>query len=372
MAFSSENPPIVYGPIVVNLAEDGMPVWISPTSNTVDPDLGDLVRATGIPTDLPPGITFDPVFNVFLIDPSDPAFQALGQGDATVITISYMVTDGTTSLPHSMILTVNGVNDAALIGGVSSGAVVEDGLSVATGALTVSDVDAGEAAFVATTSPILGSYGALTIAADGAWVYTLNDAAVATLDAGQTATDLITVRTLDGTEQVITVQVTGADEIVLTGTAANNNLAGSALAETILGLGGRDTLSGFGGNDTLNGGSGNDFLIGGSGGDLLTGGTGNDRFIFQTVDDSSGGSFDRITDFQHGTDRIDLKGIDAVSGGGDNAFAFIGGAGFSRAGQLRYDAAAGLLQADVNGDRVADLQIAVTPGLTLTQSDFIL
>lgn len=372
MALSTNTPPTVYGPIIVNVTEGGPAGMVSPSANTIDSDLVDLVRIETVPPVLPPGVTWDATFNAFVIDPSDPAFDSLAAGMATTITLNFNITDGTNTVPHSMILTVTGVNDQAVVSGLSTGAVVEDSAASASGLLGVQDVDAGEAAFVATTTPLLGTYGSLSISAEGAWVYTLDNATLGALNAGQTATDLITVSTVDGTEQVIEITITGADEIVLTGTSASNYLAGNARAETILGLGGRDTLLGNAGNDSLDGGSGNDNLTGGAGLDVLTGGSGADRFIFTKLDDSRTGSADRITDFLHGTDSVDLKGIDAVSGGGDNAFKFIGGAGFTKAGQLRYDAASGMLEADVNGDKVADLQVQMTPGLTLTQSDFIL
>jgi hypothetical protein len=48
---------------------------------------------------------------------------------------------------------------------------------------------------------------------------------------------------------------------------------------------------------------------------------------------------DQIVDFLIGSDKIDLEQIDAVQGGGDNAFNFIGTAAFQNAGDLRAVAA---------------------------------
>ncbi|APZ55207.1 M10 family metallopeptidase C-terminal domain-containing protein [Salipiger abyssi] len=62
-----------------------------------------------------------------------------------------------------------------------------------------------------------------------------------------------------------------------------------------------DLLMGRWGNDTLIGGAGDDTLFAGPGADRLTGGAGADVFVL-TAD----GQVDRITDFQPGTDRIDL------------------------------------------------------------------
>jgi Ca2+-binding RTX toxin-like protein len=64
-----------------------------------------------------------------------------------------------------------------------------------------------------------------------------------------------------------------------------------------------DVLHGTAGNDVLNAGIGDDVLTDGAGRDTLTGGAGADVFIF-----AADGATDTITDFQVGTDRIDLAG----------------------------------------------------------------
>ncbi|MDX2100950.1 MAG: hypothetical protein SF002_00270 [Alphaproteobacteria bacterium] len=61
---------------------------------------------------------------------------------------------------------------------------------------------------------------------------------------------------------------------------------------------GNDMLSGGFGRDTITGGDGADTLQGGQGADTLTGGTGADSFIV--------GSWDLVTDFTPGQDRIGL------------------------------------------------------------------
>lgn len=116
------------------------------------------------------------------------------------------------------------------------------------------------------------------------------------------------------------------------------------------------TLSGSMYNNVLIGGSGNDTIRGGGGWDILTGNGGSDRFVFDNASVAAGGRA-RITDFT-ASDIIDLSGIDAVSGGGDDAFHYIGRTAFSRtAGELRFEA--GILQADLNGDGVADFAVPV-------------
>jgi len=55
-------------------------------------------------------------------------------------------------------------------------------------------------------------------------------------------------------------------------------------------------------------------------------------------------NLDRVDDFKRGQDRIDLSGIDAKSGGGNQAFKFIGKQGFhDEKGELRFAKKAGFV-----------------------------
>ncbi|GGE38292.1 hypothetical protein GCM10011360_27620 [Primorskyibacter flagellatus] len=77
---------------------------------------------------------------------------------------------------------------------------------------------------------------------------------------------------------------------------------GSAASEDLSGGNGADLIWGGAGNDTVSGGAGNDILAGGAGADRLTGGAGADVFVF-----SDDAPQDVVTDFELGTDRIDLS-----------------------------------------------------------------
>ncbi|MEA3042619.1 MAG: hypothetical protein QOH47_457 [Sphingomonadales bacterium] len=137
------------------------------------------------------------------------------------------------------------------------------------------------------------------------------------------------------------------------------------------------------GAQSLGGNAGNNVIRGGGGTDRMTGGAGADTFVFAAVGDSQvaalrsdGVKFmpDAILDFTSGQDKIDLSAIDAVAGGGDDPFTFIGTGAFTRhAGELRYEAIAGqlMISADVNGDGTPDLQIMAS-GSTLLAGDFVL
>jgi Ca2+-binding RTX toxin-like protein len=159
----------------------------------------------------------------------------------------------------------------------------------------------------------------------------------------------------------------------MNGAGGNDSLNGLAGQDLLQGFGGQDTLLGLTGNDTLDGGAGNDLLIGGAGCDVMTGGGGADLFRFTVTSDSAvGPTRDQIIAFNRAEgDRIDLAMIDANTRlSGDQAFTFIGGASFTRlAGQLRF--ADGVLQADVNGDARADMEVSVLGVTSLLVTDFI-
>lgn len=77
---------------------------------------------------------------------------------------------------------------------------------------------------------------------------------------------------------------------------------GTDAAETLPGTAQDDILSGGAGNDTLSGAGGRDILLDGQGIDLMTGGADADTFVL-----AADGEPDVITDFQAGTDRLDLS-----------------------------------------------------------------
>jgi Ca2+-binding RTX toxin-like protein len=155
---------------------------------------------------------------------------------------------------------------------------------------------------------------------------------------------------------------------------------GLVAAETLVFDGSAETdgafrlLGGLGG-DTLRGGGGADILFGNGGADILVGNGGNDIFLFRSAAESTAGQADTIEGFQRG-DLIDLSGIDAVAGGADDAFRFIGAAAFGgTAGELRLQGGGGAwtVQADLDGDRIADLVINVNSlGIDLLAGDFVL
>jgi Ca2+-binding RTX toxin-like protein len=163
------------------------------------------------------------------------------------------------------------------------------------------------------------------------------------------------------------------------GSIRADTLTGSADANWLAGGSNNDVLSGGAGNDTRLGEVGADTLIGGPGADLLIGSNLPDVFRYLAVSDSTPAASgrDRIRDFrQADLDKIDLSAIDAVPGQpGDQPFTFIGAAPFTGVqGQLRaaISGAVTIVEADTDGNAVADLRIVLNGAITMAATDFVL
>ncbi len=159
----------------------------------------------------------------------------------------------------------------------------------------------------------------------------------------------------------------------LIGNAGHNELHGGDGNDVEIGGKGDDALHGDAGNDVLNGGDGKDSLAGGAGSDLLNGGGGNDTFVFAQA---GGDGIDRIADFRHGQDTIELDhaGFTALGAAGPlDADAFLLGAAAHDAGdRILYDGKTGALSydADGTGDAAAVQFAILKPHLKLTADDF--
>ena len=139
---------------------------------------------------------------------------------------------------------------------------------------------------------------------------------------------------------------------------------GSAIADTFRGDGLANLFRGLGGRD------------------VQTGGSGADVFDYDATADSpwsaSRTTGDRITDFVHLADDLDLSTIDAKTGtpAVNDAFTFLaaGGAAFTGAGQVRWYTLDGntFVEANTGGTLQAELQIQLDGLKTLTAADFLL
>jgi|GEM_PF-721161 len=161
------------------------------------------------------------------------------------------------------------------------------------------------------------------------------------------------------------------------GGEGNDDIDGGQNDDDVRAGGGNDIVAGGDGNDLLLGEAGNDRIAGGRGRDTLYGGAGTDMFVFMATGDSTLAAKDVIRDLdQAAHDRIDLSAIDAIAGGGDDAFRFVGAFG-GQAGELTSTGIypqLSLVQGDVDGDGTADFAflVAVAGGTPLTTADFVL
>jgi VCBS repeat-containing protein len=119
-----------------------------------------------------------------------------------------------TSIAYEMRIDVTAANDVAVIGGELGGSVKEDAVTTASGVLTVTDVDAGENAFLP-MADVQGTYGTFSFDhLTSAWTYVLNNAlsVVQALQEGEVKHDTFTVKSSDETERVVTIAVSGTKD----------------------------------------------------------------------------------------------------------------------------------------------------------------
>jgi Ca2+-binding RTX toxin-like protein len=171
--------------------------------------------------------------------------------------------------------------------------------------------------------------------------------------------------TIDLAQQTMT-SVYGTDKLISIESAYGGNgedtLRGSDGSNNIAGLGGRDALFGAGGNDRIWSGLGKD---------TTTGGAGDDAFVFFEWGKPYA---DRVTDFVHGDDKIELAigTFDALSMGTLKANNFVLGTNAKDSNDfLIYDKGTGKLyyDPDGNGDAGSGLIATFASKPTLTASD---
>ncbi len=138
--------PVVSGTVTGEATEDGSLVSLNALANASDPDAGTTLSVVNIPSNLPLGVTYNPLAQTFALDPASAAYQALAQGQQTTVTVHYGVSDGIATTPASVSWTVTGTNDAPVVSGAVMGAATEGGPPVTLNArANASDVDANAA-----------------------------------------------------------------------------------------------------------------------------------------------------------------------------------------------------------------------------------
>ncbi|QSI78358.1 VCBS domain-containing protein [Niveibacterium microcysteis] len=229
IAISGANTAPVAMPAHENVTEGGALF----NGNVVATDAESDALSYSLISPAPAGLTFN-TDGSYSFNPANPAYDHLAAGQTQDVVVTYQVADGKGGFDtDTLTITIVGTNDVPVIGGTTTGTVVEAGgvanaiagTPNASGTVTVSDADAGQSSFQAVAPASLnGTYGTFTFnAATGAWTYALDNTKAATqaLTNGQIVHDTLTVTSLDGTAtKAIDVTVTGAnDTAAITGTA---------------------------------------------------------------------------------------------------------------------------------------------------------
>jgi hypothetical protein len=99
-------------------------------------------------------------------------FDSLGAGQTDQAVVGFRVSDGVLSTANVLTLTINGANDAAVLGSAAVRVNETNAPIVTGGTLSLFDVD-GPAAYIAQPATA-GRHGVFTLGADGQWTYRAN------------------------------------------------------------------------------------------------------------------------------------------------------------------------------------------------------
>ena len=191
--------------------------------NDVDPDALDALQVSdaGVRAGIYGSLTLNADGGYgYALDNSAAHVQSLGAGQQVTETFSYTVNDGNGgSATSSLKVTVTGTNDGP-VASADAAAVQEESVPSTSGNVlgNDSDVDANDQLSVSDAGVRIGTYGSLTLNADGGYSYSLNNAAtnVQSLAAGQQVTDTFAYTVNDGSggtaSSNLSVTVTGTND----------------------------------------------------------------------------------------------------------------------------------------------------------------
>jgi VCBS repeat-containing protein len=173
---------------------------------------------------------------------ANAAVQYLGAADSKIETFTVKSLDGTEKVEQ---VTIFGVNDAAVIGDLPVANVTEDlnvvaNQLVARGTISITDVDQQQASFQTVVGSAADNLGALTLATDGQYTYSVANAAVQYLGALDTKLETFTVTSFDGTTKIEQVTIHGVNDAAVIIGPVNNTVTEDAAV-----LDGKLTASGF-------------------------------------------------------------------------------------------------------------------------------
>ena len=209
----------------------GIPVTGNVLSNDTDVDQGTVLSVAdfGIRTGNYGSLSLlaDGSYS-YALDNTSLVVQSLTVGQTVTETFDYQATDGLIATPSTLTVTITGTNDAPVTA-VDTAAVQEDLNITTTGNVLSNDTDVDQSTVlsVADFGVRTGSYGSLTLAADGNYLYALDNASLAmqSLAAGQTVTETFDYQATDGliaTPSTLTVTITGTNDAPIVTTPLTN------------------------------------------------------------------------------------------------------------------------------------------------------
>ncbi|MGN2672903.1 retention module-containing protein [Aliivibrio fischeri] len=179
----------------------------------------------------------------YTIDNSSPLTQGLLEGQKVKEKFIIQVEDQYGAIDTvEVTVKVKGTNDVPELSGDLSGVVEEDSaITMVNGQLEPDDKDIGDT-YTWTLDSKTGSYGTLTLTADGRWVYSLdnNKASVQSLSEGERVQDTFTVTVTDSfgasTSKDIVIDIVGDND--------QPSISGATTGSTIEGTPGKDVATG--------------------------------------------------------------------------------------------------------------------------------
>lgn len=147
-------------------------------------------------------------------DVDNARVQYLGAGVTKIDTFTVTSFDGTTK---QVAFTIVGTNDAAVIGSPTVHQFTEDlnvvdGFLLANGTISIADADRGEALLLTSTSGAADNLGTLALTADGSYSYTVDNAKVQYLGAGESKVDTFILTSVEGTTKSVSFVINGTND----------------------------------------------------------------------------------------------------------------------------------------------------------------
>ena len=142
------------------------------------------------------------------------AIQSLAEGETISDSFTVESTDGVTQI---VTVTITGTNDVGVITGSFAANLTEDSddFLTASGLLNISDSDANQAVFIEQSNTLgTAGIGLFNLETDGSWAYSADNtnSAIQNISFNSSIEDSFTAVSADGTEQIVTVTITGIDD----------------------------------------------------------------------------------------------------------------------------------------------------------------